>query len=669
VRAPRRHLAAGAAGGLAAAVALLLLEVAVIGLAWREAFIPPHDLARSRMYDFATELYGMLQRRLGATWLGPAAPGIYLPGWSGLGALLRDLAAPVLAAGLLLGGLAGVAGAARGTTPSARTAALVTLAVGALADTVLWLASTHVPAHPTVVRVLRNAVFGLTLDGAWVSLASAAGAAALVLAGGRMLARVPLGASARRLVAAAALGAVALFGVAAHGRSGARADVGGAVPAPRPVAGAPGDRPNVILISIDSLRADHLGCYGYPKPTSPRIDALAASGVRFDTVWSTTSWTLPAHVSMLTGRTLLAHGVREFRDTIPPSVPLLAELLRRAGYATAGVVAAPFLSARYGFARGFEHYDETAMSGSHAASWRGATSPKTHAAATAWLRDRNRRREPFFLFVHYWDVHYDYDPPPPYDTMFDPSYRGALSRVDFISNPAIHPGMDRRDLEHVLALYDGEIRYTDEHVGRLLDLVDELGLRERTIVVLAADHGEEFFEHGRKGHERTLYEEVLRVPLVVSWPGRIAPGQVVGTPVGIVDVAPTILDLAGVPAPPDLDGRPLVGVQGRPRAAGRLLVAELYRQSMLNFQIAVRDGSDKFIQALKAPRVEFYDLAHDPREAVRTALDADRRDRLRARAAEFVAATWARTPGGRDGGPVVLDAERLKALRALGYIE
>jgi arylsulfatase A-like enzyme len=508
-------------------------------------------------------------------------------------------------------------------------------------------------------------VLGFGLDGAWVSFVAAAGAAALVAASRRTFARVPVGPA--RFAAAAGVGAVVLFGVAAHGRSGTRAGLDDAAATPRAVARPDGERPNVVLISIDSLRADHLGCYGYPRATSPHIDALAATGMRFTTTWSSTSWTLPAHVSLLTGRTLLGHGVREYRDTIPPSVPLLAEQLQKAGYATAGVVAAPFLSARYGFARGFDHYDESAVSSSHADSWRGETSPKSYAGASSWLREH--RREPFFLFVHFWDVHYDYDPPPPYDTMFDPDYTGSIGRADFISNPKIRPGMAERDLDHVRALYDGEIRYTDEHVGKLLDLVGELGLRERTIVILTADHGEEFFEHGRKGHERTLYEEVLHVPLVITWPGRIAPGQVATEPVSLVDVTPTILDLLRAPAPAGIEGRPLVSDEGQPVPARRLLVAELYRQSMLNFQIAVREGSQKFMQSLKSPRVEFYDLERDPGETKRAGLDPARRDRLRAETAGWVAANWPRAAGLRDGAPVVLDAEKLKALRALGYVE
>jgi arylsulfatase A-like enzyme len=668
VRALPRHLGAGVIGGLIAASLLVLVETAIVRLWWHDALLPPHDFARTRMFDFATELYTALRRWAGPASLPAIVPGVYLPGWPDTGRLARDLACVVVPGGLLVGGAIAVARALGGAAPSVAAAALWTLGLGALSDLLLWAASVHVPARPTASVIARNTVLSLIFEGEWVSLLSLLAVATFVVAGRGTLARILLGSSPRRFATAATLGAVALVALLkAPAPSRARAsleDPSRPVPPPGESSAA---RPNIVLVSIDSLRADHLGCSGYPRPTSPRIDALAASGIRFAAAWSTTSWTLPAHVSLLSGRSLLGHGVSDSSDRIAPSVPLLAELLHGAGYVTAAVVSAPYLSARYGFARGFDHYDDATVSfGSHADSWRGATSPRVHGAVEAWLRAH--RREPFFLFVHYWDVHYDYDPPRPFDTMFDPDYRGSITAADYYRNPAIRPGMDERDLAHIRALYDGEIRFTDEHVGRLLDLLSALGLDERTLVVLTADHGDEFFEHGRKGHERTLYEEVLHVPLVIAWPGTIRPGQVVREPVSIMDVTPTLLGVAGLPVPRGIEGERLLsdGLRGVGRRAP--LVAELYR-SFLTLQLAVRDGPDKFIQSLKFPRVEFYDLAADPGERAPRGLPTDRRRALRAEMARWLAGAW--PAYARRGAPsrVTLDAGQVEALRALGYLE
>jgi arylsulfatase A-like enzyme len=454
--------------------------------------------------------------------------------------------------------------------------------------------------------------------------------------------------------------------MASQGRGGIGPTARTAAPAIGEPSPPRGGRPNVVLISIDSLRADHLGCYGYSRPTSPRIDELARGGMRFAAAWSSTSWTLPAHVSLLSGRSLLGHGVREPHDTIPPGVPLLAELLRAAGYATGAVVSAPYLSSRYGFARGFDAYDDHTVSyNSHADSNSGVTSPQIDGAASAWLRAQ--KRSPFFLFVHYWDPHYDYDPPPPYDTMFDPDYRGSIRPKGFYENPAIHRGMIPRDLDHVRALYDGEIRYTDLHVGRLLDLLAELGIRDQTLVILTADHGDEFFEHGRKGHERTLYEEVLHVPLIVSWPGGVPSGRVVTEPVSIMDVAPTVLWAAGLPPPPGMEGQALLP-EISPDTRRPTLTAELYRRSKLNLQVAVRQGRRKLIQSLNVPRVEFYDLEADPKETV-SALTEEERLTLRQGLAGWMSAQWLAQSDRAAPARVALEQGQVEALRALGYVE
>jgi arylsulfatase A-like enzyme len=301
------------------------------------------------------------------------------------------------------------------------------------------------------------------------------------------------------------------------------------------------------------------------------------------------------------------------------------------------------------------------------------TSPLTHAAVTRWLDAAadapGTKTAPFFLFVHFWDVHYDYVPPPPFDTLFDPHYGGSLTAKNFESTARIGPHMDRRDLEHIVALYDGEIRFTDGYVGRLLDLITEFGLAADTLIILTADHGDEFFEHGNKGHHRTLYEEVLHVPLIIARPGAVATGTVRTDPVSLTDIVPTVLGEAGVTPPAGIEGRSLFGPPGA--HSRRVVVAELYKKSALNLQVALRVGHHKLVQSLQHPKVEFFDLARDPHEQHS---DATRPDRavLSGRLAQWLGGRWAAysaRAARHEHAQALLSPEHIEVLRALGYVE
>ena len=307
-------------------------------------------------------------------------------------------------------------------------------------------------------------------------------------------------------------------------------------------------RPNVLFIVVDTLRADHLGAYGYHRDTSPRIDELLAGrGVVLEQAWAQAPWTLPSAVSYFTGRypgeILSGHDLRtEF--AIPAAVPSLAERFRRLGYRTAGFYANPTLHAGNGFARGFESF---------------YTPPPTPASlalhgdtvterALPWLRSHGG--EPFFLYLHYLDPHDPYTAPvveATGRTPFDPGYGGA---VDGTWPHALFSG-DRelpdpeRDLEHLVALYDSEVAYVDGEIGRLLDALPEAVLAD-TLVVLTSDHGEELLDHGWWKHGITVYEEQLRVPLILRWDGRLPAGARVRRPVELVDLVPTLLAAARV---------------------------------------------------------------------------------------------------------------------------
>lgn len=360
---------------------------------------------------------------------------------------------------------------------------------------------------------------------------------------------------------------------------------------------------NVLLISIDSLRADRLGAYGHERPTSPTIDRLARQGVRFAEAMTTAPWTLPAHMSMLTGLYPYAHRVNTEADRLPNGVTTLAQRLGAAGFRTAAVVSEGLVGRTYGFARGFDTFDdETAVKA--LAEVDEETAPLVLQQAEAWLRRESAGR--FFLFLHLWDVHYDFVPPAPYDRMFDPDYRGPMTGRDFIHDDAIRPDMEQRDLDHLLARYDGEIRWVDDHLARLLTILDELGVGERTAVIITADHGEEFFEHGYKGHGAALYRPVMQVPLVIHAPG-VAAGRVVDEPVSLVDLVPTILELTGVPLADPLDGISLVpAMTGRARLPQRDVYGQRCSRGMSGCRVMRHSREATLLHRFAPPLVEHY---------------------------------------------------------------
>ena len=379
----------------------------------------------------------------------------------------------------------------------------------------------------------------------------------------------------------------------------------------------------VVLISIDSLRADHLGVYGYPRNTSPHIDALARDGALFEHAISSTSWTLPAHAALFTGLPDGVHGVERAHLALGPGLPTLAERLRDSGYETVGVASGPFLAPHFGLDRGFDEYlncmsylDDDFEPRSerrldfHETSHRDVTGPCVVRKALAWLaRSRDRHG---FLFVHFWDVHYDYAPPPGYAERFDPDYGGTLDVSNFVMNTAIRPGMDARDFAHLIALYDGEIAATDEHVGELLSGLEALGIADSTLVVLTSDHGDAFFEHGAKGHRKDLHRESVSIPLVLRGPG-IPAGLRHPGPAHITDVGPTILDLAGADVPELGEGRTLVPALGDPSyLRDRWLLSEL--DTVRRQQVALESLQWKVIRDLREGTTRAYDLVADPGE-------------------------------------------------------
>jgi arylsulfatase A-like enzyme len=465
-------------------------------------------------------------------------------------------------------------------------------------------------------------------------------------------------------------------------------------------------RPNVVLISLDSVRADHLSCYGYSRPTSPHLDRLAAEGTLFTRAYSASSWTVPSHMTMLTSLWPSLHGVDTWKKHLDPARVTLAERFRDAGYDTAAFVSGPSLHAAFGFDQGFRLYNNTMAFSpedfqagdptlpstiAHARSHQLVTGPRVSELVRRWLDQEATR--PFFLFVHLWDPHYDYIPPPPYDKMFDSGYRGTFDFSHLDSNRDIRADMPLRDEEHLVALYDGEIAATDGVIGELIESLERHRLLDGTLVVITADHGEEFFEHGGKAHFRTLFDEVIHVPLIFRLPGRVRAGQRTEVIFDAVHLMPTILGIAGITAGPEARGRDLEGIlRGEPPPDDLWAFSELTVVPPLTLY-AIRTGGRKYLAGetgvsalinlaavndtpvpdapdpLTLP-VIYYDLATDPGEKEPRQVDdpaamtfADRFRRI--------ISDLKRSADGlpREGGlPATLDVETERQLRALGYV-
>ena len=453
--------------------------------------------------------------------------------------------------------------------------------------------------------------------------------------------------------------------------------------AERPVGEA---RPNIVLISVDTLRADHLSCYGYERATSPRIDQLAAEGALFEEAISSTSWTLPAHAALFTGLADSVHGCLDDNQRLDGRRVTLAEHLKGAGYQTVGFFSGPFLHPVFGLSQGFDEYvdctsfaewsSERTSSGQPLVEGGGAmlraaadvTNPTVYGRVRDWLRTGHRR--PFFMFIHMWDVHADYIPPPPYDRQFDPDYEGPVTGRNVFFDKSINAQMPARDIAHLVALYDGEIAWTDYHVGMIMDELDALKLRDSTIVVLLSDHGEEFFEHGGKDHRRTLYDEVIHIPLIIRMPGRVPAGGRFSEQVRMIDVLPTILELANVTPSKAIMGQSLVPLfEGEKLPDDTLAVSELY--SVGRKLRSFRRNEYKLIFDEQRQRGLVFDMLADPGE--KTVLDDPDNAKVRLALGDVrQGLKWlgdfVKIVGAADGTSPELPDSLRQHLKTLGYI-
>jgi len=341
-----------------------------------------------------------------------------------------------------------------------------------------------------------------------------------------------------------------------------------------------GPRPNIVFIVVDALRADHVSAYGYKRQTTPNLDTLFAGGVRFADATVSAPWTYPSGASLLTGRRPSSIGVH-WADTdseLPASEVLLAERLSEAGYYTAGFYSAYWVGGRFGFDQGFDHY----VGVPSADPGGGPNAVDVNQRAISWLNDvwapTNQGTRPLFLFLYYYDPHTWYNPPAPYDLRYDPDYTGTITPERYGHAEEVIAGeleLSERDLEHVISLYDGEIAYWDYYLGELVDDLDVLGLIEDSIIVATSDHGQMFGEHGHWLHRNALYEEALRVPLLLRYPEMITTGLTITAPVQTLDVMPTLLEWLELPPPPVIDGHDLTSLIRGTGTPSRTVYAEL----------------------------------------------------------------------------------------------
>jgi arylsulfatase A-like enzyme/Flp pilus assembly protein TadD len=400
-------------------------------------------------------------------------------------------------------------------------------------------------------------------------------------------------------------------------------------------AGTPGL--NLLLVTVDTLRADALGSYGSTAGATPVLDALAARGVRFETAWSVAPLTTPAHSSVLTGLYPGTHGVRaNGRLRLPNAHTTLAEVLAGEGYRTGAAVAAYPACSTFGLGQGFQSFDEDFGVTDEGEDAYSRSAPMVNAAAIPWLRAASADSRPWFLWAHYYDPHDPYNAPEPFASRF----------------------ADRP--------YLGEVAAVDAAIGELLEALEATGQAERTVVVVASDHGEGLGDHGEYTHGALVYETTVRVPLIIVLPGR-SEGRVERRPASLVDIMPTVLSLLGAPTPPGVQGEDLfapaeesAGAPARPLYAESFHAYEEFRWSPLRTMLL---GSDKVVLG---PDVEWYDLEEDPGETRNLAPEDPAAAAALVERLRELAVGYDQEVG--EDSEFAMSPEERQALEALGYV-
>lgn len=421
---------------------------------------------------------------------------------------------------------------------------------------------------------------------------------------------------------------------------------------------------NLLLITIDTLRADHVGCYGYLNKTTPEMDRIGKQGAILANAYAPMPTTAPSHISLFSSLVPRSHRVLKNGWKIHGKIPWLPEVLKEKGYCTAAIVSSFALDSTFGFNRGFHHYDDdferSGSSIAHCALWEGMRldqpfdriAKHTTHSAIQWLSERGE--EPFFLWVHYFDPHFPYAPP-----------------KDFLRSIDYPPPYGKRG---TLSSYDGEIRYTDYEVGRLIRFIDTHGLSENTLLAITADHGEGLGQHGWLEHGLHLYEEAVKIPLILRLPGVIPPQTILSTPVELIDLSPTLLHILGLPVPGSFQGTSFFKIlfqrEGNTAQKRIFLDRRLYSSArelgvpVKGEKIALVEGGYKYIVAPQEGTEELYSLLRDPEEKMNLMeKEGERAGRMR----KLVEEWRKRLPPFENRQTLTGDV--LKKFKLLGYVE
>ncbi|MHC4746895.1 MAG: sulfatase family protein [Planctomycetota bacterium] len=429
------------------------------------------------------------------------------------------------------------------------------------------------------------------------------------------------------------------------------------------------NRPNVLFISIDTLRRDHCSLYGYKLNTTPNLRAFAGQSAIFDLAYSPTATTAPSHATMFTSLYPITHRLIKNGLKLSPKYKTLAEILKMHQYQTAAVVSSFVLDTKFGFAKGFDHYDdgdfEKPKSTAKPQVWEGHVvtggfdrrADHTSQKVVKWLRTRRNPNKSFFLFVHYFDPHSPYHPPEPFYSRFAPKKKSA----NFI--------------EKSIARYDAEIAFTDYEIGRILQTLKAIGVEQNTIVVITSDHGEGLMEHGHMEHGIHIYEEAVRVPLLFRWPNHIPKAKLFNAPVELLSIAPTILDLVGI----SLQDPPFQGYNLTPALRNNVPLDKnrpvyLHRRHyegrryhniwVTGEKFGIRVDDWKYIEGKEENTKELFNLKKDPAEMKNLFSGfQEKTDELSGKLKKWIISHIG------DESDVTIDEKDLEILKSLGYVK
>lgn len=445
---------------------------------------------------------------------------------------------------------------------------------------------------------------------------------------------------------------------------------------------------NVLIVSFDTLRPDHLGCYGYHRPTSPTIDSLAKQGLLFEWAFSTASETLSSHMSLMTSLLPSVHQVLRMTDQLSPERTTLAERLRGKGYATVAFTEGGKVASKFGFDQGFKVYhDGMRMTVSNPDE---KQIQYTFPAAADWIRKNSFKK--FFMFLHTYETHMPYGPPPSFSRKFCGEYDGPLGNVfnykmkqSFIDGD-LH--LSENDLAHVVDLYDGAILHADHHLAGVFDALRKEGIFNKTLIILLSDHGEDFFDHfDFADHDRFLYDEFIRVPLILKPPGPFTEGKRIYQLVSILDVVPTVLDVLGISLQGEFDGQSLLPLI-RGKESRSTIYSMIKIDSYPEQRYALRTDGYKYIYTPNCERIpgrkkllshprsarfrgllkkeELFDVKKDPQECINI---AEKNPELAVQFKEQIDRIIDNFKKKETVRKVGIQRELRERLKALGYIE